>query len=99
MKGCLLLDVRMPGMDGLELLDHMRDRGIRIPVIFVTAFGNIPMALAASLLAAGDSPQAVQRAIASNVFRPSSILSSGYWPTVSICGSSLSLPQVSRPPR
>jgi len=47
MGGCLLLDVRMPGMDGLELLDHMRDRSMGIPVIFVTAFGNILMAVRA----------------------------------------------------
>ena len=54
MFGCLLLDVRMPGMNGLELLDHMRDRSIRIPVIFVTAFGDIPMAVRAVKTGAFD---------------------------------------------
>lgn len=52
--GCLLLDLRMPGMDGLELLDHLRDRDIRIPVIFVTAFGNVPMAVRAVKTGAFD---------------------------------------------
>ena len=54
MRGCLLLDVRMPGMSGLELLDQMRARGITIPVIFVTAFGNIPMAVRALKTGAYD---------------------------------------------
>jgi FixJ family two-component response regulator len=36
-KGCLLLDVNMPEMDGLELLELLRDRKIEIPVIIVTA--------------------------------------------------------------
>jgi len=52
--GCLLLDVCMPGMDGLELLDHMHARAIAIPVIFVTAFGNIPMAVRAVKTGAFD---------------------------------------------
>ena len=54
MGGCLLLDVRMPGMDGIELLDLLRDRSIGIPVIFVTAFGNIPMAVRAVKTGAFD---------------------------------------------
>lgn len=54
MRGCLLLDVRMPGMSGLELLDQMRARGITMPVIFVTAFGNIPMAVKAVKAGAYD---------------------------------------------
>lgn len=46
-KGCLLLDVRMPGMSGLEVLDQLRAQRNPIPVIFVTAFGNISMAVRA----------------------------------------------------
>ena len=46
-EGCLLLDVRMPGMSGLELLDQLRAQHNSIPVIFVTAFGNISMAVRA----------------------------------------------------
>ena len=47
MRGCLLLDVRMPGMSGLDALERLRASGTTIPVIFVTAFGNIPMAVRA----------------------------------------------------
>jgi len=47
MTGCLLLDVRMPGMSGLELQEHLRAERIRIPVIIVTAFANVPMAVQA----------------------------------------------------
>lgn len=54
LRGCLLLDVRMPGMSGLELLDQMRSRGITMPVIFVTAFGNVPTAVRAIKAGAYD---------------------------------------------
>lgn len=37
MKGCLLLDIRMPDMDGLELLEELRARNILLPVIIMTA--------------------------------------------------------------
>ena len=41
-KGCLVLDVRMPEMDGLALQQILRDRGIRLPIIFITAYGDVP---------------------------------------------------------
>ncbi len=41
--GCLILDVRMPGMDGMELLRHLIEHRHRIPVIMLTAHGDIPM--------------------------------------------------------
>jgi FixJ family two-component response regulator len=41
--GCLLLDARLPGMSGVELQEKMRELGIAIPVIFMTAHGDIPM--------------------------------------------------------
>jgi len=40
--GCLVLDVRMPGMDGLELQNMLRDRKIHLPIIFMTAYGDVP---------------------------------------------------------
>ena len=45
--GCLVLDVRMPGMSGLELQQHLNLRGAVIPVLFVTGHGDIPMAVEA----------------------------------------------------
>jgi FixJ family two-component response regulator len=41
-KGCLVLDVRMPEMDGLALQQILRDRKIRLPIIFITAYGDVP---------------------------------------------------------
>ena len=38
--GCLVLDIRMPGMSGLELQQHLNLRGAVIPVIFMTAHGT-----------------------------------------------------------
>jgi FixJ family two-component response regulator len=45
--GCLLLDVRMPGMTGLELLARVKGLGIRLPVILLTGHGDVPMAVRA----------------------------------------------------
>lgn len=43
--GCLVLDVRMPGMSGLDLQDHLKKQGITLPVIVVTGHGDVPMAV------------------------------------------------------
>ncbi len=45
--GCLVLDVRMPGMSGLELQQALNLRGAMLPVIFITGHGDIPMAVEA----------------------------------------------------
>jgi len=43
--GCLVLDVRLPRMSGLELQEHLRRQGIHIPVIFISGHGNVAMAV------------------------------------------------------
>jgi RNA polymerase sigma factor (sigma-70 family) len=45
--GCLVFDVRMPGMSGLELQEFLSERGIRSPVVMVTGYGDVPMAVRA----------------------------------------------------
>ena len=44
---CLVLDVRLPGMNGLEFQRELADAGIRIPIIFITGHGDIPMTVKA----------------------------------------------------
>lgn len=45
--GCLLLDIRMPGMSGLELQDYLVREDISLPVVVVTGHGDVPMAVRA----------------------------------------------------
>ncbi len=43
LPSCLVLDVKLPGMSGLEFQEELEKTGIRIPIIFITAQGDIPM--------------------------------------------------------
>jgi two-component system, LuxR family, response regulator FixJ len=52
--GCLVLDVRMPEMSGLELQEHLNRQGAVIPVIFITGHGDVPMAVEAMQAGAFD---------------------------------------------
>lgn len=46
-EGCLISDVRMPGISGLELLDEIKRRGLKLRVVLITAFADVPMAVRA----------------------------------------------------
>jgi FixJ family two-component response regulator len=44
---CLVLDVRLPGVNGLDFQHELADAGVRIPIVFITAHGDIPMTVKA----------------------------------------------------
>jgi len=52
--GCLVLDIRMPGLGGLELQQELLDRGNSLPIIFITGHGDVPMAVEAMQKGAVD---------------------------------------------
>lgn len=52
--GCILLDVRMPGMDGIQVQQELRDRGSTIPVIVMTGHGDVNVAVQAMKAGAVD---------------------------------------------
>ena len=47
LSGCVVLDIRMTGMSGLELFETLQEQGITLPIIFLTGHGDVPMAVAA----------------------------------------------------
>lgn len=52
--GCIVTDVRMPGMNGIELLEELAGRGSNLPVVVITAHGDVQMAVEAMRLGALD---------------------------------------------
>jgi two-component system response regulator FixJ len=52
--GCLVLDIRMPGMSGLELQQKLNERHSILPIIFITGHGDVPMAVEAMQAGAVD---------------------------------------------
>lgn len=52
--GCAVIDIRMPGMDGLRLQDELAKRGTLLPIIFLTGHGDIPMSVRAIKAGAVD---------------------------------------------
>lgn len=51
---CVVLDVRLPGISGLELQQEMAARGLRLPIVFITGHGDIPMSVRAMKAGAVD---------------------------------------------
>ncbi len=47
LSGCVVLDIRMTGMSGLELFETLQEQGVTLPTIFLTGHGDVPMAVAA----------------------------------------------------
>jgi len=52
--GCILLDIRMPGMDGLEVQQALKDKGVAMPVIIMTGHGDVSLAVQAMKAGAID---------------------------------------------
>lgn len=46
-QGCVVMDIRMSGLSGLACFDALRERGITLPVVFITGHGDVPMAVSA----------------------------------------------------
>lgn len=53
-QGCILLDIRMPGMDGLEVQQALQEKGVRLPVIIMTGHGDVSLAVKAMKAGAVD---------------------------------------------
>jgi two-component system, LuxR family, response regulator FixJ len=51
---CLVADIRMPGLSGLELQQRLNEQGANIPIIFITGHGDVPMAVSAMKSGAAD---------------------------------------------
>ena len=52
--GCLILDIKMPKLNGLELQDHLAAKGISLPIIFITGHGTVPTSVRAFKAGAMD---------------------------------------------
>jgi two-component system, LuxR family, response regulator FixJ len=53
-EGCILLDIRMPGMDGLKVQEALQNHGVRLPVIIMTGHGDVSLAVRAMKAGAVD---------------------------------------------
>jgi two-component system, LuxR family, response regulator FixJ len=46
-RGCIITDIRMPGMSGMDLVAHLKSTGTKLPVIVITGHGDVPLAVQA----------------------------------------------------
>lgn len=53
-QSCAIIDVRLPGMDGVGLLEHLRQKGVSLPVLMVTGHADVPLAVRAMKVGASD---------------------------------------------
>ncbi|MEP3636178.1 MAG: response regulator [Paracoccaceae bacterium] len=53
-KACMILDLRLPGMSGIQLQNHLLENGIQIPTVVITAHGDVPVAVKAMRAGAID---------------------------------------------
>lgn len=65
-EGCLLLDIRMPGLSGLELQEKMKERGWEVPIIFLTGHGDVDVAVQAMKFGAYEFPSKTRQSRASH---------------------------------
>lgn len=52
--GCLILDIRLPGIGGLEFQAHLKRAGVELPIVFITGYGDVPMSVRAMKAGAAD---------------------------------------------
>ncbi len=82
-RGCLITDIRMPGMSGLELQEQLSAQGYHIPVIVLTGFGDVPAAVRALKGGAVDfvekpfNPQALLDLVQQAIVRDAEIREQG----------------------
>jgi two-component system response regulator FixJ len=84
-RGCLLVDVRMPFMSGLELIEAIKAKNSAIDVIVITAYGDIPMAVRSMKAGAVDfilkpfNEQVLLESIQQCLSKPKSLIIDDFW--------------------